>query len=122
VTPDGDREVATFAEGMMAELRNVLSQVTGLRVASRTTSIAAAGAGLATPAAIGQTLNTAFLLEGTVQHQRGRVRVTVRLVNVAADSTAWSGMYERSAADLFAAEDSVATAIATGVRPHIMGQ
>jgi len=120
LTADGDRTAAAFGEGVLSQLYSALSAVPGVRVASRTATNAVSANANATPAAVGRALNTALLLEGSAQQNRGRVRLTVRLVDVAADSTMWSEMYERSASDLFAAEDDVAKAIVTGLRPRMM--
>ena len=120
LTVDSDKTAVAFGEGVLSQLYSALSAVPGVRVASRTATSAVSSSANATPAAVGRALNTALLLEGSAQHNRGRVRLTVRLVDVATDSTMWSEMYERSAADLFAAEDDVAKSIVTGLRPKVM--
>ena len=98
-----------FATGMTDEITSALARIPGLRVASRT----AASALQRTDGveAIGKSLNVATLLEGTVQREGGRFRVTTRLVNAADGFMLWSDVYESELTDVFAVQDAITTAI-----------
>ena len=104
-----DSTDAYLAAGMTDELTSALSRVAGVRVASRT----AAGAiqGTTSAAEIGKSLNVALLLEGTIQREGKRVRVTARLVNAADGYMLWSDVYDGAAEDVFALQDEVAGAV-----------
>ena len=104
-----DSTDAYFATGMTDEITSALARIPGLRVASRT----AAGALQRTDGveAIGKALNVATLLEGTVQRDGGRFRVTTRLVNAADGFMLWSDVYESDLTDVFAVQDAITTAI-----------
>ena len=105
-----DSSDAYLASGITDELASALSRVGKFRVASRTAAQAAQTKG-ASPQDIGKDLNVAYLLEGTVQRQGERVRVTTRLVSTADGFTTWSEVYDRQSADLFKMQDQVARAV-----------
>ena len=102
-----DSSDAYLADGITDELIGALSRVSGFRITSRTAA-QAARAGGAAPADIAATLNVAHLLEGTVQRQGSRVRVTTRLVNAVDGFTVWSDVFDEDNKDLFALQDAVA--------------
>ena len=102
---------AYLADGMTTELINALSRIPGLRVASRTASFAFKDR-FASAAEIGKSLNVTMLLEGTVQRDRNRLRVTARLVNTSDGFMLWSDMYERELRDVFAVQDEISGSIA----------
>jgi serine/threonine-protein kinase len=64
-------------------------------------------------------LNVNMLLEGTVQRESGRLRVTARLINIADGATLWSDMFERQAIDLFKVQDEISNAIVAAVAPEL---
>jgi len=73
LSPGGDQ--AFFAEGLSEEILNVLAQVPGLKVAGRTSSFAFTGRDTDLRE-IGETLNVAHILEGSVRKAGDRLRVT----------------------------------------------
>jgi len=57
-----------------------------------------------------------YLLDGTLQHAGNRVRLTVRLINLAAEQDViWVDRFEADAADVFAMQDRLAAEIAARV-------
>lgn len=64
------------------------------------------------PIAAGKELNVDSVLEGTVQKQNQRVRVTVRLVRVSDRSFLWAETFDEQFADIFSLQDSVSEKIA----------
>ena len=114
----GDTSDVYFAEGMTAQLTTALAKLKGLRVAARTAA-ASARDHYTTPDDIGKALNVSMLLEGTVQREAGRLRVTARLINIADGATLWSDMFERQATDLFKVQDEISNAIVSAVSPEL---
>jgi serine/threonine-protein kinase len=114
----GDSSDVYFAEGMTAQITTALSKLRGLRVAARTAA-SAAREKYNTPEEIGKALNVTLLLEGTVQRESGRLRVTARLINIADGATLWSDMFERQATDLFKVQDEISNAIVAAVSPEL---
>jgi serine/threonine-protein kinase len=104
-----------FADGITDEILNALAQVEGLRVAARTSCFAFKGR-REDLRGIGERLDVATLLEGTVRRAGSRLRITAQLVNAADGYQLWSERYDREITDVFAVQDEIASAIATRLR------
>ncbi|MEP6692387.1 MAG: protein kinase [Gemmatimonadaceae bacterium] len=115
---DSDDEY--FADGMTEELTSKLNKVRGVRVASRTAAVSTRGRATSV-AELGRALNVATLLEGTVQRDRGRIRLTARLVNVADGFTLWSDVYETDLKDIFQVQDQISQAIVSALGAELGG-
>ena len=114
----GDTSDVYFAEGMTAQITTALAKLRGLRVAARAAASSARDK-YNTPEEIGKALNVTMLLEGTVQRESGRLRVTARLINIGDGATLWSDMFERQATDLFKVQDEISNAIVSAVSPEL---
>jgi serine/threonine protein kinase/TolB-like protein len=114
VSVGGDAQASQAAEGITSELATAISRVPGVRVSSQTTA-AAVRQGVRTPADAARALNATMLVEGTVQRARERLRVSLRLVSVANDSTVWAGTFDGSTTDVLALQDSTVRAVAAAV-------
>jgi serine/threonine-protein kinase len=114
----GDTSDVYFAQGMTAQITTALSKLRGLRVAAGTAATSAHDK-YGTPEELGRALNVTMLLEGTVQRESGRLRVTARLINIADGATLWSDMYERQATDLFRLQDEISNAIVSAISPEL---
>ena len=109
-----------FADGVTDEILNALTQVEGLRVAARTSCFAFKGR-REDLRAIGERLDVATVLEGSVRRAGPRLRITVQLVNAADGYQLWSERYDREMTDVFAVQDEIAGAIASRLRVAIRG-
>ena len=58
--------------------------------------------------AAGRELQVASVLDGSIQRMGNRLRVTVRLINVADGSQLWSEQFDEPQDDVFAVQDSIA--------------
>ena len=104
-----------FADGVTDEILNALSQVEGLRVAARASCFAFKGR-REDLRAIGERLDVATVLEGTVRRSGARLRITVQLANAADGYQLWSERYDREMTDVFEVQDEIAGAIAKRLR------
>jgi tetratricopeptide (TPR) repeat protein len=68
---------------------------------------------------VGSELGVARQLEGTVQREGNRLRVTARLVDVRDGTMTWSDMYERDVTDLLSVQDELTRVITGAVREAI---
>jgi len=116
----GDSTTNYFSDGMSEELISALGRIGGLRVSSRTSAFAAR-AKSEDVREIGQRLSVATLLEGSVRRDGPRVRVIVRLVEVARDSQLWTGEYDSRLENVFAVQDTIARAIAAALKVTLAG-
>ncbi len=107
----GEQENAFFADGIQDEILANLAKVADLKVISRT-SVMLYKAGTARNAReIGRRLGVTYLLEGSVQRTKDRVRVTAQLIDSRSDDHRWAETYDRGLADIFAIETEIARAI-----------
>jgi len=115
---NGDQ--AYFAEGVAEEILNVLAQMQGLRVTSRTSSFTFAS-GEASMSRIGEALNVAHVLEGSVRKAGDTVRVTAQLIDTRNDRHLWSQTYDRAltAENLFAIQDEISSAIGEALKTKL---
>ena len=107
----GDPDNEYFSDGISEEIINALTQLPGLRVAARTSAFSFKGKNLDLRS-VGEQLNVATVLEGSVRRAGGRIRITAQLVNVADGYHLWSERYDREMTDIFAIQDEIASAIA----------
>jgi serine/threonine protein kinase/tetratricopeptide (TPR) repeat protein len=109
-----------FSDGLADELLNVLTKIRGLRVAARASSFQFKGKNedLAT---IGEKLNVATLLDGSVRKAGNRVRISVQLVKAADRVQLWSETYDRSLDDIFAVQDDIAQSVVKELRTTLLG-
>lgn len=100
---------------------NVLHQLAGsqdLQVISRTSSFASGRQG-DDALALGCRLNARYLLEGSLQREGPRMRVTAQLIDAASGRHVWSGRFDRTPQDLFALQDEIAVAVARALESYM---
>jgi len=118
LSPEGDQEY--FADGLSEELLNVLAQIPDLQVAGRTSSFAFKDQNKDLRE-IGEILNVAHILEGSVRKAGGRIRVTAQLINAESGFHLFSQTYDRDLVDVFAVQDEIAAAISEALRTKLVG-
>jgi TolB-like protein/Flp pilus assembly protein TadD len=107
-----------FADGMTDELISKLSNISALRVISRTSAMHYKGLKKSLPE-IARELHVDAVVEGSVLRENDRVRINARLIQVAGDRQMWAESYERDLRDILALQGAVASAIAKGIRIKI---
>jgi TolB-like protein len=112
---------AFFAEGLSEELLNVLAQVPSLKVAGRTSSFAFKGKDTDLRE-IGEMLNVAHILEGSVRKAGDRIRVTAQLIKAADGFHLFSKTYDRDLDDIFEVQDELAKLIGDALQAQISGE
>ena len=109
-----------FSDGLSEELLNVLSRITGIRVAARTSAFSFKGT-QATVAEIGSKLNVSSVLEGSIRFAGNRIRVNVQLEDATDGYQLWSETYDRTLDDIFAVQEDIAQAVVEEIREHFLG-
>lgn len=106
-----------FVDGIHDDILTQLSKVGALRVISRTSVEQFRDTTLPTRE-IAKMLDVATILEGGVQRAGNRVRINVQLIDAQHDAHVWAQTYDRelTAANIFAIQTEVATAIAAALR------
>jgi len=104
-----------FADGMTDELIAKLSNVSALRVISRTSAMHYKGLKKSLPE-IARELQVDAVVEGSVLRSNDRVRINARLIQVPAERQLWADGYERDIRDVLALQSDVAGAIVREIR------
>ena len=102
----GAGDLDYFCEGLAEDIINDLAKIARLRVTARTSAFSFKTSE-ATAAAIGEALNVAHILEGSVSQSGQRVRIAVQLVDAASQTTLWSEQYDRTLDDIFEIRDDI---------------
>ena len=104
---------AYYGMGMSDELRRALAKVEGLRV--RGTDALDAAVPARDARRIGVTLNVSSVLQGEVEVEGNRLRITATLVDVADGEPVWTQTFERDIEQVFALQQELAQAIAVAL-------
>jgi serine/threonine-protein kinase len=112
VNMSSDDEADWLGSGVADTVLNMLVTIPDLHVASRTSSFQPRLQGLSIPEIAGL-LGVATILEGSVQRQGDRLRITAQLVNADDDNHLWSKNFDREYGDVFAVQDEIAEAVAS---------
>ncbi|RMF04584.1 MAG: helix-turn-helix domain-containing protein [Bacteroidetes bacterium] len=107
-----------LSDGITEDIIHALSRVKALKVSSRTSSFFYKNKQVPL-SQIGQDLQVAHILEGSVRVAGQRLRITTTLVNIAQDEPIWSQTFNRSLDDIFALQDEMSLLIAERLREHI---
>jgi TolB-like protein/tetratricopeptide (TPR) repeat protein len=116
----GDRENEYFCEGLAEDLLIVLSRVEGLRVAARSSAFAFRD-DTSDVRTIGEKLNVANVLEGSVRKSNGRLRIAVRLVDTADGFQRWTEVFDREQGDIFEIQDEISHAVFDALDVEVYG-
>ncbi|MGH7638333.1 MAG: BTAD domain-containing putative transcriptional regulator, partial [Gemmatimonadaceae bacterium] len=121
VNMSADPEHVYFSDGLSEQIIAELSRIEGLRVAARTSSFALRESELDVRT-IGDTLDVAAVLEGSVRRTGSRLRVTAQLIDANTGYHIWSEDYDRELSDVFAVQEEIARAIAGALELRLAGR
>jgi TolB-like protein/tetratricopeptide (TPR) repeat protein len=115
-----DKDNEYFSDGLTETLLHMLAQIPDLRVAARTSSFAFKGRNL-TVQEIARALDVAHVLEGSVQRDGDRVRITAQLIRASDGFHVWSEVYDRTLDDIFGIQDEIATIVGGSLSASLLG-
>jgi len=118
VNLSGDAEQDYFADGMVEEIVTALSRIRSIFVIASGSSLSFRGEGASSEEIAGQ-LGVRYALEGSVRKAADRVRIAVKLVDVADRAQVWAERFEDDLKDVFALQDRVALAVAGVIEPRV---
>jgi serine/threonine protein kinase len=102
-----------LCDGISEDIRHTLTQVDGLRVVGRTSAFSLKGKNTKQ---VGEKLNVANVLEGSLQRQGNRIRVTADLVDARNGFRVWTETYDRELDGAFALQDEIARSIVDALK------
>jgi len=117
----GVKEDEYFRDGITEDIITELSKIKGLKIFSRPTVLAYRDKQV-TPVQIGQQLNAAFVLAGSLRRAGSRVRINAQLIDTHTDFPLWSERYDREMKDIFEVQDEIARKIAEALRVTLSPQ
>jgi TolB-like protein/thioredoxin-like negative regulator of GroEL len=120
VNMSGDPQNEYFSDGITEEILDALAQVPNLKVAARTSAFAFKGKA-EDLRKVGEVLDVATVLEGSVQKSGDEVRITAQLIDTRSGYHLWSEKYDRKLTSIFAVEDEISKAIADKLKVQMAG-
>jgi len=120
VNMSGDAGNDYFSDGITEEILNALAQIPDLKVAARTSAFAFKGKDQDLRK-VGEILDVASVLEGSVQRAGDDVRITAQLIDTHTGFHLWSEKYDRKLANIFAVEDEISKSIADKLQLQLGG-
>ncbi len=101
-----DPDDAYLSEGLSDELRDLLGQVDGLRIAARSSSLAVREQGLDARAGSAR-LGVAMLVEGNLRRRGKQLRISIQLVDGASGLALWTQSFERGPNELLSLQQDI---------------
>jgi TolB-like protein/Tfp pilus assembly protein PilF len=118
-TLSDDRDDAYFAEGVQDQILSNLAKVSDLKVISHTSVSQYNTRAGRNVREIGKQLGVAYIIEGSVQRARDRLRINAQLIDARTDAHVWAETYDRTAADLFAIQSELAQKIVAQLKAKL---
>ncbi len=112
-----DKENEYFCDGLSEEIINALTKIGGLKVTSRMSSFFFKGKNLPI-STIGNELNVAVLLNGSVRLTKNKIRISAQLIEVKNDIHFWSQTWDRDLIDIFDVQNEISLLIADKIREN----
>lgn len=113
-----DPENEFFSDGISEAIINVLAQLDGLFVTARTSSFAFKGQNKDIRE-LGKILGVVYILEGSVQLHKNKIRVTAQLIDTQSGFHIFSEAYDRELLDVFSIQDEIAWLIAEKLKKKV---
>jgi TolB-like protein/Tfp pilus assembly protein PilF len=111
VNLSSDEEQVWFSDGITDIIISQLSKISDLRVLSRTSTLKYSKEQKSI-SEIGKELEVNFIIEGTVQRQENKMRISVQLIRVLNEGHLWADVYDRDWKDIFDVQSDIAQRIA----------
>ena len=113
---------AYFADGVQDQIITSLAKVSDLKVISHTSVRQYKTGTDRNLREIGRQLGVAYIVEGSVQRSRDRLRINAQLIDARTDAHVWAETYDRTAADLFAIQSELAQSIVAQLKAKLSPQ
>ncbi len=105
-----DREDAFFADGVQDDISTKLANIADLKVVSRSSIMQYRGQH--NTRQIGEALQVAYLLEGSVRKTGSWLHINAKLIDTRTNTHVWAKQYDHDLKDLFAIQSEIAQKVA----------
>ena len=110
---------ALLTDGLTEEATNALARMPGFFVTSRHSAMAYKGVA-ADVRGIAAELGVRYIMEGSLEHRAGRVRVNARLIDGSTGLHIWADRHELAAREVLDVRDEIVQAIAARLQPSLV--
>jgi DNA-binding SARP family transcriptional activator/TolB-like protein len=118
--PGASEEDAHLAPGLAEEITTALSRFRWMFVVA-SSSLARFATETRDEGAIRRTFGIDFLVDGSIQRERNRLRITVRLLDLrAGNQVVWARRFDRQTNDLLSLQDEIASQVVAQIDPEIL--
>src|SRR5437016_13872831 len=117
-----DKENSYFADGVQDQILTTLAKVPELKVISHTSSRQYKSGVQRNLREIGKQLGVAYIVEGSVQRSRDRLRINAQLIDARTDTHVWAETYDRTSAGLCAIQSELAQSIVSQLKAKLSPQ
>lgn len=107
-----------LALGIPETILHQLASLRNLTVIARTSSFSFRGKD-ADAREIGRQLNVHYLLEGSVQSEKLKMRVTAQLIDATTGTHVWSMRFDKAPHDVFSVQDEIAIAVVNAMQVSV---
>ena len=114
----GDPKQEYFSDGLTEQIITSLSKFQRLFVIARNSTFVYKGKPVKVQK-VAEDLGVRYVLEGSVQKSRDRVRITAQLIDAMTGRHIWSENYDRELKDIFALQDEITIKIMTAMRVEL---
>ena len=115
----GDPEQEYFVDGVTESLTTDLSRIGGTFVIARNSAFSYKGRAIDVRQ-VGRELNVRYVLEGSVQRSRKRLRMNVQLIDAHSGQHLWAERFEKPVADLFDMQDEIVSRLANTLNAQLI--
>ncbi len=117
----GAKDDEYFRDGMTEDIITELSKISQLRVFPRSEVLGYRNKPDTAPE-VGQQLDAAYVLEGSIRRVGNRLRITAQLVETQSRHSAWAERFDRELEDVFVIQDEISRNIAQALRVTLSPQ
>ena len=102
----GDSDQEFFSDGLTEQIITGISKIPSFLVIARNSTFTYKGKAVKVQQ-VAQELGVRYVLEGTVQKSKDRVRITAQLIDAPTGHHLWAESYDRVLEDIFAIQDDI---------------
>ena len=118
VGPKGSEEY--WADGITEQLIGMIARIPGVAVTSRTSAFSLKNSTASVPE-IADMLSVNYVLSGSVQHDKEKIRVRVELIDAGKDIQIWSDSFDLAEQSIFEAQDEITASVGTALQLKLSG-
>jgi adenylate cyclase len=115
----GDPEQQYLADVLTENLTTGLARIHGTFVIARSTAFTYKGRSIDVKQ-VGKDLGVRYVLEGSEQHSRDKIRVSAQLIDAATGAHLWADQFNAPRSDLFETEDQIVRRIARTLQMRLI--